>query len=132
MKSNISNSMKKSVVFLLGFITGAVVAIVVLGIIGIKSNKGPEFFDTPGEVINVNTFEVFQSFDNGTALAREDDDYPHDLIVLLWNSEGKPYYDNQKLSAGKDECFRQVGIYKYASNGGGMKTVPIVALFNKR
>lgn len=123
--------MKKPIVFILGFLTGAFTAIIVLFLIGKAASQGLEFFDMPGDVINVNTFEVFQSFDNGTALAREDDDYPHDLIVLLWNSEGTPYYDNQKIAVSKDECFRQIGIYKYSSSGG-KKTVPIVTQFKKR
>ena len=78
----------------------------------------------------VNGFEVFQSLGDGTALAKGDDLYSYDLIVLLWNDKGEPYYDNQDVIAPKGKCFRQIGIYKYESKDKMHRTIPVVTLLD--
>ncbi len=81
--------------------------------------------------MNVQTFEVIQTLNNGTAIAWEDDySYIHDLTVLLWNEDGNSYYDNQRVSAPAGKCFRQVGLYRYSSKTG-MKTIPVVTIMDK-
>ena len=124
--------MKKFLIFLLGLVTGVILTFIIALIINSKNNLsyGISFYDHPGDVMNVKTFEVIQSLDKGTALAWEDDSYSHDLTVLLWNQEGNAYYDNQRVSVPVGKCFRQVGLYRYSSKMG-MKTVPVVTIMDK-
>lgn len=50
-------------------------------------------------------------------------------IVLLWNKEKTDYYDGQVVEAGKNQVFRQIGIYRYrTAQDNILKTVPIVEL----
>ena len=74
--------------------------------------------------------KVFQALGDGFALAMGDEWYSSDLIVLLCNSEEKPYHDNQNVIASKGECFRQIGIYKYKSKDKMNRTVPVVMLMD--
>ena len=107
-----------------------------------------------------NSYRVFQSFNNGTALAHgyggcgetfRDHCAPADnennnssivdtvrnlglgegITVLIYNENGSPYYDDQIISAPKNKCFRQIGIYRYKTPLGFEKTVPIVMLMDK-
>lgn len=123
---------KKIFVFLLGVLTGVLLTFAIAFIVN-KANStdsGLSFFDQPGEVMDVKSFEVFQALNNGAALAWEDDTYSHDLKVLLWNKDGSPYYDNQKVKLPAGKCFRQIGIYHYSAKMG-VKTVPIVTIMDK-
>lgn len=102
--------------------------------------SGITFFDEPGEIVTaqtisgrtetVNSFEVFQVLGDGVALATGDEWFTRDLIVLLWNEEGKPYYDNQSVIASKGNCFKQIGIYKYKSRDKMHRTIPVVTLLD--
>lgn len=94
-------------------------------IISKASDSAYTFFDEPGEIMDARSYTVLQAGD-GKALA-----YEHilsDAVVLLWNRDGKPYYDGQTITPQRGECFRQVGIYKYTSQDGRDRTVPIVAV----
>ena len=126
--------MKKIWVYLLGVLTGIVVTIIVLFIIGIsnkqKSPDGVEFFDKAGEVMDCTNYQVFQALGDGYALACEVDEYgipnPVGSIALLYDEDGSPYYDRQTVSTSYGECFRQVGIFRYKQKDGDYATVPIV------
>ena len=130
--------MKKHWIFLLGMLAGMVLTIVVLLVIGkaINSGGGPNmsgmtFFDQPGDVIELNSVKVFQALSPGTGLAYCKNDVFDDLylgtIVLLYNEESTPYYDDQIVTAPYGKCFRQVGIYRYHAKEFD-KTVPIVKI----
>lgn len=137
--------MKKIWVYLLGVLTGIVVTIIALAIIGVAINakndpgtrmsNGMSFFDTPGEVINEPSFKVFQALGDGAALAEGKGDSHSSIYLgvnaLLYNEEGIPYYDEQIITAPKGKCFRQVGIYRYHTKSGMDKTVPIVMILDK-
>lgn len=129
--------MKRLFVFLLGLIAGAAVTALLFLLIGSVKNKTKDlvndnritFFDEPGDVIDVKTFIVFQALDTGYALARQDLDLETEysgLVVLLYNNQGRAYYDNQRVKIGRGQKFRQVGLYRYVAKDGNMKTVPIV------
>ncbi|MGP1446663.1 MAG: hypothetical protein ACTTKO_03910 [Candidatus Limimorpha sp.] len=117
--------MKKIWVYLLGVLTGVVLMYLVALVNNRTSNLDYTFFDEPGDVVDARSYTVFQAGD-GNALAYEHvwDDSP----VLLWNEERKPYYDGQEIIPKKGECFRQIGIYKYTSQDGTDRTVPIVSV----
>lgn len=128
--------MKKIWVYLLGVLTGIVVTIVVLGVIGAssKSLSGMSFFEQPGDIIELSSVKVFQAHGDGAALAYCKGNEPFDMygnpVVLLYNEDGTPYYDDQIVKAPSGKCFRQVGIYRYSSRMGD-RTVPIVMLLDK-
>lgn len=136
--------MKKIWVYLLGVLTGIIVTIIVLVIIGVAMNtkddpgtrmaNGMSFFETPGDIVEPSSVKVFQALGDGAALANCKVEEMYDLygdpIVLLYNEEEKPYYDDQIINAPNGKCFRQVGIYRYSSRLGD-KTVPIVMLLDK-
>lgn len=120
--------MKKFLIFLLGFILGAVTLIIVLFAIG-QNQKDVVMFESPGERVEVKSFRVIQVLDDGSALAMG---YGRlDLIVMLAEREGVYYYDSEVVELPKGYCWRKTGIYKYTSNDGRERTVPVVAMFNK-
>lgn len=131
--------MKKIWVYLLGVLSGVVLMFIIGFIINLTKSSNVRFFDKPGDVITIQrltgepeaiqSFEVFQALEDGMALATGGSLF-QDLVVLLWNAEGTPYYDNQIVTAPIGKCFRQVGIYKYESTDKMVRTVPIVTMMD--
>ncbi|MEY8686762.1 hypothetical protein AB9N12_11725 [Bacteroides sp. AN502(2024)] len=127
--------MKKIGIFIAGVICGVALAFLI-GIIasGISDNRGITSFEEAGEYVSENSFEVFQVLDSGDALAYEYDgtfDLPTGIIVLFVAKKGKSYYDNQRIEIPSGKCAKQIGIYKYTTNSGSEKTVPVVDICNK-
>lgn len=132
--------MKKWVVFLLGFISG-VVFIVFLSLVIVagweSDDRGMTFFESPGECLSTNQFEVMQALNDNYALAYEQEYKKYlgyvrtDLLVLVTNEEGEPYYDEQIIKVPNGKCMRHIGIYKYQTKSEDWKTVPIVQLMDK-
>ena len=132
--------MRKIWVYLLGILSGVVLAFFASYIINKTRFSDIMFFDEPGEIVTeqtlsgdsqaVKSFEVFQVLDDGIALAMGDEWFSRDLIVLLWNENGEPYYDNQSVIASTGKCFRQIGIYKYKSRDKMHRTIPVVTLMD--
>lgn len=135
--------MKKIWIYLLGVLTGIVIAVITLMIIGAVMNakndpgarmsNGMTFFEEQGDIVEPSSVKVFQALGDGAALAhcKGNNSYVYgDPTVLLYNEEGIPYYDDQIVNASAGKCFRQVGIYRYSSRMGD-RTVPIVMLLGK-
>lgn len=131
--------MKKIGVYLLGIVSGVVLTFLISLVINRSRNSDISFFDEPGEILTAEHFgengpvknlKVFQVLEDGVALAAGDEWFSSDLIVLLWNEEGKPYHDNQNVIASNGNCFRQIGIYKYKSKDKMHRTVPVVMLMD--
>lgn len=134
--------MKKSICFILGIVVGIILTI--LGaVIYTHANDddnnnnagmaGLEMFEAAGDEMSSTTYEVFQAFPNGTALAFEcsgPNNTHTGLTVLLIAPEGRQYYDDQKVIAPQDMIFRQVGLYRYNSQMGS-NTVPAIYLCTK-
>ena len=128
--------MKKIWVYILGVLTGIVITITVLFIIGISNRQhtpdGLEFFEEVGDVMDCSSYQVFQALEDGYALAWEfDNGYLPNIagpVVLLYNEDGTPYYDQQIVTASSKECFYQVVIYRYPTKNGIKRTVPIIML----
>ncbi len=125
---------------MLGVLSGVVLTILGVCIINKAESTDITFFEEPGEIVTaqslwggteiVKGFEVFQVLDKGVALAKGNDLYTWDLIVLLWNDNGEQYYDNQSVIAPIGKCFRQIGIYKYKSKDEIYRTVPVITLMD--
>lgn len=98
------------------------------------AKAGMTFFEQPGDVVETHSVEVFQALNPGTGLAHCKGDRSSRLylgtLVLLYNSDGTPYFDDQVVKAPAGKCFRQVGIYRYSSEVRD-RTVPIVTLSDK-
>ena len=136
-------NMKRIWVYLLGVLTGIIISVLAVVVIGaiynIKNDpaagmiNGMSFFDKPGDIIEESEFRVFQALDNGTALARgEGGRSVHTgITVLLYNKEGNPYYDEQIIKVPDGKCVRQIGLYRYTSRMDVDKTVPVVEIVNK-
>lgn len=137
--------MKKIWIYFLGVLTGIVITILALVIIGAVMNakddpgtrmsNGMTFFETQGNIIDESSFKVFQALGDGAALAEGKGEGTSVVYMginaLLYNEEGIPYYDEQIITLPKGKCFRQVGIYRYHTRGGIDKTVPIVMIMDK-
>ena len=129
--------MKKFLIFLAGMIAGAFLLVIVIYLVGNSSdNNGITLFDEPGEVMEIQSYKVFQVINGGHALANTatlvDLGWFSGPVVLMYASGGDAhYYDDQILKAEKNQCYRQIGIYQYVTKNGEHKTVPIISLFDK-
>lgn len=130
--------MKKFLIFLAGFFSGAVVLFVVLLLVakGVERNssqiQGLTLFEQPGEVMPAKSFEVLQVVDGGNALANAESGYGtyYGMVVLFLADENTNYYDDQIIEVSQGECVRQVGTYQYPTKNG-YKTVPAVRIVGR-
>jgi hypothetical protein len=131
--------MKKAGVFIIGVITGSVLTILILALIGLSSggeigDNGVTMFEEPGDYMGASQFEIFQVLEPGVALANTRDESYETItsftgpVVLFINDSGKHYYDDEVIEVPRGKRARQVGIYKYSTKIG-YKTVPIVKIF---
>lgn len=128
--------MKKVFIFIGGMVTGAILMVIISALmVGTNlSNNGVTMFEDEGDCISENSFKVFQVLDSGDALATEiEGEYsiPTGLTVLLLSEDGKSYYDEQVVEVLSGKCVKQVGIFKYTTNAGSEKTVPVVIISDK-
>ena len=131
--------MKKFLIFLAGFISGAVVLLGVLLLIakGVENNssqiQGLTLFEQPGEVMPAKSYEVLQVVAGGNALAHAESGFDtyFGMVVLFLADENSNYYDDQIFKVPLGQCVRQVGTYQYPTQNGGYKTVPAVRLYQK-
>lgn len=115
----------------LGIITGIVLTFALAFCIYISNNSGItglEMFEEPGENMEYTQFEVFQVLNSGCALA--DADGTVDAIVFIIPDEKQQFYDNQKIVLKNDQCAQRVGTYRYSTEMGIEKTVPVVRIIN--
>lgn len=127
--------MKKGLLFGSGFLSGVIVTIIVLIIIGLARQNngnltGAKMFDAPGEVVNEKSFEVLQVIADNAALVCVSDEY-FGTIYLMTNNSGRYYYDDETIIVPKGKCVRQLGIYKYQTKSKDYKTVPIIGILDK-
>lgn len=137
--------MKKWLVYVLGIVTGIVLTFVALLVIDkvisskdpIESDPGLFLFDTPGEVMNFKSFEVFQVLNNASALAnasekaKEPYSYVGGTVVYLLPEPKVAYYDDQIIRVPAGKVVRQVGTYRYPTRNESIKTVPVVKILDK-
>lgn len=76
-------------------------------------------------------FQVFQVFDDSYALANActadwDSSYCNGAVVLLTPQRDIEYYDEMYVSAPKNKCAIQDGVFKYETKNKTHKTVPVV------
>ena len=116
--------------FLAGILSGIAFTVILLVIIGIANNNrtisGLTLFNEPGQMMEDDSYTVFQALDPGAALATSG--VLFGMTVLLWDEKGTYYYDGQTVTAPEGKCFRQIGVFKYETESGLESTVPVVAI----
>lgn len=129
--------MKKWLFFCGGVLVGVVLTFLfaVIFTLGHSNNKGVTWFDQPGEVVNENSFKVFQVLDNHAALVNakssEGRDWYFGAVYLLTNDDNKYYYDDEIVEVPYGKVARQVGIYQYQTKSEREKTVPIIKIMKR-
>jgi len=134
--------MKKWFIFGGGVITGIVLTFIVTIIYAanqpeneLESDNGMTLFDTPGEIIDEESFDVFQVIEENAALVRgkgiSGGELHIGIVYLLINDEGKYYYDDEIVKVPNGKIVRQMGVYRYLTKDEFEKTVPIVKIVNK-
>ena len=120
---------KKS--FFIGMLSGIVLTIVALFVIGFVRQKNNEddaiqYLEKPVSYENkkITSFKVFQVLGEDAALAKEISDKELDMylgntVVLI----GKDFYSDQVITIKNP---KRIGTYSYTNNGGMPKTVPII------
>ena len=128
--------MSTKVKFILTFIGGFVLGIIVICIVGVvmsyanSSNDGTVYFEKAGQVIPIREFKVIQVYDNGSALTMADDTEHYGTVVAFPARDGSSYYDDQKIVIPSGKCVKQIGTFKYMTRQEIEKTVPIVEIFD--
>ncbi len=123
--------MKKFLIFIFGVITGVALTFLYSYFVGTSSNDDVTWFESPGDIIQEESFEVFQVLDESSALVNGRSNH-YGVVYLLVNEEGKFYYDDEIINVPNNKVVRQVGIYKYQTmRDNRIKTVPIIQIYNK-
>ena len=143
--------MKKWLVYVLGVVTGFILAMLLAFLMNGKSKSVPDvicesgteteessdgikLFDEPGDIIEESSFEVFQVIAENAALVRGKGggrSIYRGPIYLIVNYDGKYYYDDERLVTPKGKVVRQIGIYQYPTRNDFVKTVPIIEIMDE-
>ncbi|MDE5572049.1 MAG: hypothetical protein K2M96_06630 [Prevotella sp.] len=126
--------MKKWLIFIGGVVTGMVLTFVFALIFYLSHSDlsgRTTWFEKPGDVIDIETFEVFQVLSEDAALVYGESYEYSRTIYLLTNDEGKYYYDDEVVKVPDGKVVRQIGLYQYQTKSEFNKTVPIIQIMNK-
>lgn len=122
--------------YVAGIVTGCIVFFVISCIIVANNSSKDDIviFDKPRNTVPGKNFKVFQVFSDGSALSSGDDSSGNNLglDVLFLGDESTSYYDDQKIEIPKGKVARQIGNYRYTTNMGVEKTVPIVEIMDEQ
>lgn len=134
--------MKKWVIFLLGLVSGCILTILSLVVIGKAMEPagdvpGLNLFDQPGEEFSAQSFKVMQVLAPNVALAHSDQNEfgiisYHGTLVLLIGEENTYYYDDQIVEVKSGQVARHIGTYQYETKMEMQKTVPVIGIFGKQ
>lgn len=127
---------KTILIYLSGLFTGIVlsVAFVFITLWQTASSQYDSkivIFDKPQQELKEKVFDVFQVLPNGNALANSEPriDSPS-IVALFLANEKMPYYDAQRITVPSGKRIVQIGIYKYYTDKGIEKTVPVLEIRN--
>ncbi len=137
MKKNVSGTVKGLIIFVAGMIT------MLLLIIFIASVPSEEPFELEDEQVieGLTLFEnskeepitsnkqlnVVSCLKSNTAIVQSGIK-PKEMLMLLIGDEGELFYDNQKIDIPNGKITRQIGVYQYDDDEGGIKTIPVVKI----
>lgn len=125
--------MRKSLIFFLGVVTGCVLTITVLFVIGITNSNTNESDITIAEQQTVFTtatkFEVFQVLGDGALANCEEKGYSTSLftglVVYIVTDGQNLFYDDQVIEVPKGKKAMQIGTFRYETKLGE-KVVPVI------
>lgn len=126
---------KTILIYLSGLFTGIVlsVAFVFIALWQTASSQYDKIviFDKPQQELKEKVFDVFQVLPNGNALANSEPrmDSPS-IVALFLANEKMPFYDAQRITVPSGKRIVQIGIYKYYTDKGIEKTVPVLGIRN--
>lgn len=126
---------KTILIYLSGLFTGIVlsVAFVFITLWQTASSQYDKIviFDKPQQELKEKVFDVFQVLPNGNALANSEPriDSPS-IVALFLANEKMPFYDAQRITVPSGKRIVQIGIYKYYTDKGIEKTVPVLKIRN--
>lgn len=126
---------KTILIYLSGLFTGIVlsVAFVFITLWQTTSSQYDKIviFDKPQQELKEKVFDIFQVLPNGNALANSEPriDSPS-IVALFLANEKMPYYDAQRITVPSGKRIVQIGIYKYYTDKGIEKTVPVLEIRN--
>lgn len=126
---------KTILIYLSGLFTGIVlsVAFVFITLWQTVSSQYDKIviFDKPQQELKEKVFDVFQVLPNGNALANSEPriDSPS-IVALFLANEKMPFYDAQRITVPSGKRIVQIGIYKYYTDKGIEKTVPVLEIRN--
>lgn len=126
---------KTILIYLSGLFTGIVlsVAFVFITLWQTASSQYDKIviFDKPQQELKEKVFDVFQVLPNGNALANSEPriDSPS-IVALFLANEKMPFYDAQRITVPSVKRIVQIGIYKYYTDKGIEKTVPVLEIRN--
>lgn len=126
---------KTILIYLSGLFTGIVlsVAFVFITLWQTASSQYDKIviFDKPQQELKEKVFDVFQVLPNGNALANSEPriDSPS-IVALFLANEKMPFYDAQRITVPSGKRIVQIGIYKYYTDKGIEKTVPVLGIRN--
>lgn len=126
---------KTILIYLSGLFTGIVlsVAFVFITLWQTASSQYDKIviFDKPQQELKEKVFDVFQVLPNGNALANSEPriDSPS-IVALFLANEKMPFYDAQRITVPSGKRIAQIGIYKYYTDKGIEKTVPVLEIRN--
>lgn len=96
--------------------------------------EGLILFSEPGEVLNVKSYKVFQVLKKGYALAHGLSNASYGFYfgpVYLLRTPDHYFYDEEIVKISAKMADIQVGVYKYMTDRGSYKTVPVVSFIGK-
>lgn len=126
---------KTILIYLSGLFTGIVlsVAFVFITLWQTASSQYDKIviFDKPQQELKEKVFDVFQVLPNGNALANSEPriDSPS-IVALFLANEKMPFYNAQRITVPSGKRIVQIGIYKYYTDKGIEKTVPVLEIRN--
>lgn len=126
---------KTILIYLSGLFTGIVlsVAFVFITLWQTASSQYDKIviFDKPQQELKEKVFDVFQVLPNGNALTNSEPriDSPS-IVALFLANEKMPFYDAQRITVPSGKRIVQIGIYKYYTDKGIEKTVPVLEIRN--
>lgn len=127
---------KNILIYVAGIVTG-VILVITASMFFVRLNSIDErinLFEEEGGCVSCSSFKIIQVLDTGDALANEiepENSRATGLTVLFLKNSKESYYDDQIIKMQTGKCAKQIGIYKYISNVGIEKTVPVVDIRDK-
>lgn len=126
---------KTILIYLSGLFTGIVLSVTFV-FITLWQTASSQYdkiviFDKPQQELKEKVFDVFQVLPNGNALANSESriDSPS-IVTLFLANEKMPFYDAQRITVPSGKRIVQIGIYKYYTDKGIEKTVPVLEIRN--